>query len=117
MDIIVLYFIGLAISTNIIFVWSFTSFKYHLLKFLRIIGKNCEIQNVDNELILKNRFFGELFSCPICLSTHVSLIVSFLIYIINDLSPLFIVVGAFSYPATIYLLYCLISALNAYSDK
>jgi len=117
MGTIELYLIGLAISTNLIFVWFFTSIKYHLFRFLKIVNKNCEIQNVDNELILKNRFFGELLSCPICLSTHISFWTAFIIYLMSDLTFIFILVATFSYPAIIYLFYCLANALNAYSDR
>jgi hypothetical protein len=107
------YISCLLISLNIVFIWYFTFFKIHIFKFFRIIPKDIYgLNEFDAEIIVKNTFIGELFSCPICFSTHVSFIVSLIAYCLGYSTFLTVIIGTFSYPSIIYTFYSIIKFIN-----
>jgi hypothetical protein len=101
------YVLGAAITSSLLVIWFSTTLAVHICKTLRITDS--EIFTWDewaDDLLIKHPFFGELFSCPLCLSFWIAIVVATVITYINSaLGYWFIPASAFSWPLFSYLAY------------
>ena len=118
-DIFINYFLGLSIASSCIIAWFFTTFPVHIWKIFFTFRKNKKIRNGEvpeeeeiftweewsDRMLIKSPFFGELLSCPICLSFWTSLSVAGVLVLINDITPWFMLACMFSWPSLIYFMY------------
>ena len=115
-DFIFWYIFGLLVVTNIQIVWAFTNMPLYIFKSLNIKGiKSQEVytrEEFEDWLLINLNKFGELLSCPICMSTHTSWITSFLIYFLffKNLNILFMPV--LTWPFMVFLIYSFLKKLN-----
>lgn len=103
-NLIILYLFGALISTGILVIWNYTFIRLHLFKrFLR----NKEVETIEEfDDAVANEIspnLSELISCPLCLGFWTSLLVSLMIYWLNNLSIGFVVGSSFSWPLFILL--------------
>ena len=102
---VLLYVIGMLVSSGIIIIWNFSFISVHLIGW---IFKNKDIVTVDDlaEAISENHpNLSELLFCPVCLGFWLSIGISTLICQINQTSYWFIPACAFSWPLFIFLFY------------
>jgi len=102
------YILGVLIAQGISTIWFFSGFPLVLFSKLRILKKSDEVYTQEEwELWIasKSDFFGELLTCPICLSVWIALTVSATMYYIADYSPLFIVSAVLSWPFLMFLFF------------
>jgi hypothetical protein len=113
-DLILLYFLGAAIVSNIILIWMETNLPVHFYDLKNFFNKKKKKLFTRNEwedhVMLRCGYFGELITCPLCLATHLSWLTGLIIYLICDCSPLLILSGAFSWPIFSYFFYKKISS-------
>jgi hypothetical protein len=90
---ILTYVIGLIITTNLIFCWFFTTMQSKIIYFM--------FNKTIDQLLIERPFWGNLFSCSLCFSTHISILISSLIYLNSDISYKYIVIASFTYPVLV----------------
>jgi hypothetical protein len=108
------YVLGCLIGTTVIVAWFHTTFPVHIWKTAVKVTPwlDSEVtediytwEDWSNHMLVKHPFFGELLSCPICLSFWVSGAVASILTLINGLDGLFILSCIFSWPVIIYTSY------------
>lgn len=105
MNLILYYFLGAAIVTNIIFIWKLTNISVYIHNFF---FKNKDIFTVDDledHLAMNWGAWGELLICPLCLSTHLSWITSLIMCELCGITYFFILSAALSWPFICYFFY------------
>jgi hypothetical protein len=107
MDLLLYYFLGLLVATDLLFVWNVTNFPIHVCKF--ILKDDCPDEGVhdrdswENWCILRLGTFGEMLVCPICHGHWLSLFVGLVFTICFPLPWGFPFVAMFTYPVLGYL--------------
>jgi hypothetical protein len=105
-DLILLYFLGALIVSNLIVIWNLTNLPIHFYDIKNFLNKDKEEiytrEDWDTHVALNGGILGELIMCPLCLATHLSWIVGLIIYLITKCDPLIILSGAFSWPLFSY---------------
>lgn len=104
-NLIILYVIGMLASSGFIIIWNFSFISIHLLSW---IYKDKDIVTVDDlaeAIAEKHPTLSELLFCPVCLGFWVSLLVSSLMFYLNNTSAWFIPLCGFSWPLFIFLFY------------
>lgn len=104
-DPILLYIMGMLVSSGAITIWNFSFISVHLLSW---IYKDKDIVTVDDlaeAIAEKHPNLSELLFCPICLGFWLSLAVASIIFLQCQTSPWFIPVCGFSWPLFIFLFY------------
>ena len=108
-DLILLYFLGAAIVSNIILIWMETSLPVHFYDIKNAFNKQKKPiytrDDWESHVMLRCGYLGELITCPLCLATHLSWVTGLIIYLVSNCSPWFILCGAFSWPIFSYFLY------------
>jgi len=116
---LILYLFGALICSNIIIIWQNTSIAVKICKMINLISFNFIFKNIKNHvdtredlekyLIINFGSFGELITCPLCFSTHISwltyLILSFLsseIIIFDKVFFLNLFICTFTWPMISY---------------
>lgn len=106
---ILAYIVGGLIVSNAIVIWFGTTLAVHIFKFLKIIKEEDDVytwQEWSDCLLVKSPFFGELLSCPLCLSFWISAITATSIYFyIPGLSDNFIPTGWLTWPLFSFVTY------------
>lgn len=105
---IIYYVSGFLFVLNFIFLLKFTNISIHILDIFGFKSYEKEIFSTDdleNYLCIKYSYLGELFSCPICLSTHVSWVTGLFLYLFFDFSPWLILLATFSWPSLVFIVY------------
>ncbi len=111
-SIVLLYILGFLISTTLAMAWFFTSFPMHI-PFVAGWRKS-RVQDKDlgewlSSLRARSALLAELLGCPICFGFWTSSLVASVIAAVNDLTVWFVVSGAFSWPAMIFVTFRLLS--------
>jgi len=105
-ELIIFYVLGVLISSSIILIWFESTIVVHISKFLRI--SKDDIYTFDewsDDILIRFPFFGELFSCPICLSFWVCVGVAICIRFVNEFSWWFVVASVPSWPILVFLFF------------
>jgi hypothetical protein len=109
------YILGAVIVSNLIVVWKFTNISVHFFKFFIFFKKNkpeiYTTEDLEDHLLLNYGYIGELLACPLCLSTHLSWIVSLIIFLTTTCSPLIIPCAMFSWPLVSFIFYGLVKKI------
>tara|TARA_B100000085_G_C18546085_1_gene513934 strand:+ start:1193 stop:1549 length:357 start_codon:yes stop_codon:yes gene_type:complete len=112
---VIYYLLGSIIVSNLIIVWKFTNISIHFLNFFLFFKKNkpeiYTTEELEDYLILHGGLIGELLVCPLCLSTHLSWIVSLVIFLLTSCSPLIIPCAMFSWPLVSFIIYGLVKKI------
>lgn len=110
------YIIGFLICSNIQVIWMFTNMPIYIFKLFNIKKiKNSNIytrEEFEDWLLIHLGWFGELLSCPLCMSTHTSWIVSLFIYILFESSIYFLFLPVLTWPFMVFLVYSVLRKLN-----
>jgi hypothetical protein len=73
-----LYFLGFLITTNLLAAWFHSNFPQHLWNLTHPLGEKVYTKDdLMEQAITTYGSFGDLWVCPICLGTWMSLLVSF----------------------------------------
>jgi len=103
---LVLYVLGLFMASSSILIWFETTIAVHIFKTLKISKDDIfTFDEWSDDMLIRFPFFGELLSCPLCLSVWVSIFVSTCIAQINELSLWFIPSCAASWPILIFIFF------------
>lgn len=107
------YIIGVLAVASLLMAWFHTELMVHLIHILRRLGwrKNTDFwdqipefettkEDLDNYLAIFGKYplINDLFSCPICLSFHISLWTAVAMYFLCDTSIAFAIGQVMSYP-------------------
>jgi hypothetical protein len=99
---ILMYVLGLFITTNIVVTWNMTNFPLHLSKLLfRKTITNDDVIDRDaweTWCILRLGTFGELLICPICHGHWIALAVGFILSLSFGFAFWFVPIAMFTYP-------------------
>jgi hypothetical protein len=100
------YIIGFLIFSNVIYTWYNTTISEKILSiFIKSDNKILMYNDFMDLIYEKNKFISELLSCQICFGHWISLIISFIMSLIFDISYFYILVSMFSWPSLYYKLY------------
>ena len=103
---VILYILGVLGSSSIILIWFETTIAVHIFKALRISKDDIfTFDEWSDDMLLRFPFFGELLSCPLCLSFWTSIFVSTCIVKINEISLWFLPACAVSWPILIFMFF------------
>lgn len=108
MSIIIYYMLGALVVSNIISIWKLTNISVHFFNFFKKDKKIFTTEDLEDHLCMNGGWFGELLMCPLCLSTHLSWIISFIICQFSGCSYWLILASTFSWPYISYLLFILV---------
>lgn len=116
-DNIIYYILGVFLVSNIICVWKFTNLSVHFLQFWLLLKREKEIEiytieDFEKHMCIYWGWLGELLICPLCLSTHLSWIISLIFFNFSLVSVWFIPISAFSWPMFSYFFYCLFKKIS-----
>lgn len=116
-DLIIYYFLGILIVSNLICVWKFTNLSVHMINiwFFIFRKKDFEIyttEEFENHMAIYWGWLGELLICPLCLSTHLSWITSLIFFYFGCVPITFLAISAFSWPMFAYLFYCIFNKIS-----
>ena len=96
------YAAGLLITCSSLLLWFYSPLKITLGQLF--LNKNLySIDQVETAVMLINPWLGKLISCFICCSFWISLIVGFIIMLIQNLPWYFPILTFFTYPSLAYL--------------
>jgi len=115
-DIIYHYILGFLICSNIQIIWAFTNMPIYIFKFLNI--KKIKDSNIYTREELEDWFlinlgnFGELLSCPLCMSTHTSWIVSVVFYFFLCPSFYILFLPVLTWPFMVFFIYSVLKKIN-----
>lgn len=102
------YITGLLFTSGVIIIWNFSSISIHLLSWLYKDKFIVTIDDLFDAISEKHPNIAELLFCPMCLGFWLSLATSAVIFKVNQTSPWFIPVSAFSWPLFIFITYKLL---------
>lgn len=112
---LIAYVFGIFCVSNFLVIWKLTNISNHIYNFLIFFKKNGEKiftpEDLEDHLILKCGWWGELLTCPLCLTTHLSWIVALLIALLFNLSFLFVLSAMFSWPIFAFAIYSLLKKI------
>lgn len=106
------YLIGLLFVSNLIVVLKFTNISVHIYNIFNSKNKFYLHDELEDYFSLNYPIFGELFACPICLSTHLSWITSIFLCFIFDVNFLLVPLSMFTWPCLVFLFYSILFKLN-----
>lgn len=107
---ITLFILGVLISSSCIVIWFETNLAADVFKTLKISNSNIyTFDEWSNDMIARFPFFGELLSCPLCLSVWTSCTVSAILTLVNELSWWFVPACTFSWPIIIFMFYTILT--------
>lgn len=103
------YLLGLLVVFNMMSVLELTSLKVHLIKIFCFWNKKIKeiytLDELEDYISLRWGYIGELLCCPLCYSTHLSWIISLIMFFVLG-SPIYLCLfGALSWPAIAYSFY------------
>ena len=108
------YLLGALCVANIITILNLTNISVYIYNFLNF-KKNIDpedkfytVGDLQEHLALNCGKIGELFLCPLCLSTHLSWIISFMICYFSEVSYWLVLFSTFSWPYIAYFLFILV---------
>jgi len=110
------YFFGILICSNIQIIWMFTNMPIYIFKFLNI--KNIKSSSVytreefEDWLLINLGNLGELLSCPLCMSTHTSWIISLILYFLFKPSVYLLFLPVLTWPFIVFLIYSFLKKIN-----
>jgi hypothetical protein len=107
-ELILPYVVGFLVAQGLATIWFFSGFPIKLFSLLGLLKKTDEVYTIDEwEIWLMNKsdFFGELLTCPVCLSFWIGVIVSSTTAYNLDLGYWFIIVSSLSWPFLMYSSY------------
>ena len=108
------YLLGLLSVSNLIVIWKFTNISVHFINFWFFLTRQKDkeiytLEDFEKHMCIYWGWLGELLICPLCLSTHLSWIISLIIVFINDLTLFFIPSCMFTWPLFSYIFYYIFS--------
>lgn len=105
-NLLIFYTLGLLIVASFLLIWFETTIVVHIFKFLRISKDDIfTFDDWSDDMLARFPFFGELFSCPLCLGFWVSLITASCIQFVNKLTLWFIPSCTFSWSILVFLFF------------
>lgn len=115
-DTIYYYILGFLICSNIQIIWAFTNMPIYIFKFLNIKKiKDSDIytrEEFEDWLLINLGYFGELMSCPLCMSTHTSWIVSVIFYFLLHSSFYILFFPVLTWPFMVFMVYSVLKKIN-----
>lgn len=110
---IIFYLVGLLIACNLLGAWFFSNFPQHLYNLvLRPTEPVFTKGDFETAVILRFKTWGDLFTCPICLGTWMSIVVAVWMMALTPASWKLLIVGPLSWPFLFFLLYTWIRRQN-----
>jgi hypothetical protein len=105
-DLLIFYVLGILIVSSFLTIWFETTIVVHISKLLRISKDDIfTFDEWSDDLLARAPFFGELFSCPLCLGFWVSVVTASCIQTINDLTLWFIPACSLSWSVIVFLFF------------
>ena len=105
-ELIIFYILGLLIVSSFLLIWFETTIVVHISQLFGISKDDIfTFDDWSNDMLARHPFFGELFSCPLCLGFWVALIVSSCIQRINELTLWFIPSCTLSWSILVFLFF------------
>lgn len=101
-EIVLAYFLGAAITANIVYTWFNTTITERILGlFIKTDLKNATYKDYISKIEEKNEFLADLLSCEMCVLWWVSAAIASILAITIGWWPM-VVIGPFSWPRFVH---------------
>jgi len=105
-EFIIPYILGALMAQGISTIWFFSGFPIMLFKTLRMIKPEDSVYTQEEWevwIVGKSNFFGELLTCPVCLSVWIATAVSSSVTLLFEYPVYFIPAAVLSWPFLMFL--------------
>lgn len=96
------FFVGFLVVLNIMSIWTFSGLPIRIFKALKLVPEHVFTnEEFEDYMSIKWGFWGELLTCTLCLSTHLSSIVG-LVFVLTGLASWWLpIVAMLTYPTAV----------------